>query len=89
LARQTGRQKYCDFDLNENDKQFIRKLIDPPGKEMRRGFENHTLHEVWDSLDLGRPFEDVWMFEVVSNWRSGLDVDRIDYFQRDSQHFFG
>jgi len=25
------------------------------------------------------------MFEVVSNWRSGLDVDRFDYFRRDAQ----
>jgi len=26
------------------------------------------------------------MFEVVSNWRSGLDVDRFDYFRRDAHH---
>lgn len=24
-----------------------------------------------------------WMFEIVNNWRNGLDVDKFDYLLRD------
>jgi len=32
----------------------------------------------------GRPVEKAWIYEIVSNWRTGVDVDKFDYFRRDA-----
>ena len=36
----------------------------------------------------GRPVEKAYMYEIVSNFRSGIDVDKMDYFRRDA-YFLG
>ena len=39
---------------------------------------------------IGRPgWEKEWMYDIVSNRHSGLDVDKMDYFARDSRRSFG
>ena len=32
----------------------------------------------------GRPHTHAFLYEIVSNWRSGADVDKFDYFTRDA-----
>lgn len=34
---------------------------------------------------VGRPQEKEWMYDIVSNVHSGLDVDKLDYFARDQR----
>jgi HD superfamily phosphohydrolase len=44
--------------------------------------------ERWADLVRGRPVEKAWLYEIVANGRSGLDVDKCDYFRRDA-HYLG
>mmetsp|Transcript_6809 Transcript_6809/g.16080 ORF Transcript_6809/g.16080 Transcript_6809/m.16080 type:complete len:603 (-) Transcript_6809:128-1936(-) len=75
------RDKYDDFIL-------ICELIDPPKKELHECLRAGTLKEKWPELIKGRPVEKAFLYEIVSNWRSGIDVDKFDYFRRDA-HFLG
>lgn len=34
--------------------------------------------------DIGRPAEKRFLFDIVANKRNGIDVDKLDYFLRDS-----
>lgn len=72
--------------LSEIDLDFVCMLISPPKKELNAAMEEGKIGEEWPNLIKCRPKEKGWMLEVVSNWRSGLDVDRFDYFRRDAQH---
>jgi hypothetical protein len=38
---------------------------------------------------IGRPRNKEWMYDIVSNGYSGLDVDKMDYFARDARRAFG
>ena len=39
---------------------------------------------------IGRPgWEKEWMYDIVANRHSGLDVDKIDYFARDAKRCYG
>ena len=38
---------------------------------------------------IGRRQEKEWMYDIVSNCHSGLDVDKMDYFARDQRRAFG
>ncbi|KAI6242174.1 Deoxynucleoside triphosphate triphosphohydrolase SAMHD1 [Aphelenchoides fujianensis] len=60
--------------LNEEDFQFIAELINPPKPLMKDG--------EWQPK--GRGKEKSFLFDIVSNSHSGLDVDKFDYFLRDS-----
>jgi hypothetical protein len=80
---------YKEFDLDENDMKFIKKMVDPPKKEMLKALKEGNLTEKWSGFDMGRGIDDLWMFQIVSDWINGLDVDRIDYFARDAFHLFG
>ncbi|KAI6219775.1 HD domain-containing protein [Aphelenchoides fujianensis] len=60
--------------LNEEDFQFIAELINPPKPLMKDG--------EWQPK--GRGKEKSFLFDIVSNPHSGLDVDKFDYFLRDS-----
>lgn len=69
--------------FTKNDLTFIQKLIDPPKNKLRGHLSAGTLADEWEKLDMGRPVEYAGLFEIVSNWRGGLDVDRLDYLLRD------
>ena len=59
------------------DLAFVQQLIHglPPGEPMPAA--------------CGRPPSKRFLFEIVSNHRNGIDVDKIDYFLRDSSSAFG
>lgn len=73
-------------DAQGDDFACIRELIDPPKKELEELLQRGELHEGWSNYIKGRPVEKAWLYEVVSNWRSGIDVDKFDYFRRDALH---
>eukprot|EP00930_Biecheleria_cincta_P071838 TRINITY_DN59299_c0_g1_i1.p1 TRINITY_DN59299_c0_g1~~TRINITY_DN59299_c0_g1_i1.p1 ORF type:complete len:627 (+),score=109.55 TRINITY_DN59299_c0_g1_i1:58-1938(+) len=70
--------------LTDRDLLFVTELIDPPKKQLIQALKENKLREQWPLK--GRDFKDAWMYEIVSNWRSGMDVDRFDYFVRDATH---
>ncbi|XP_059837185.1 deoxynucleoside triphosphate triphosphohydrolase SAMHD1-like [Hypanus sabinus] len=60
------------------DVDFIKELINgPEGGEASEGSE-------WPYK--GRPKEKSFLYEIVANKRTGIDVDKWDYFVRDSYH---
>jgi len=56
------------YGLGRRDITFIEELINPPDEEKRSG----------------RGRKSSFLYEIVSNQHSGLDVDKFDYLQRDS-----
>lgn len=58
------------FNLTELDLEFIREVIRGTKESERRG----------------RPFHKFYLYDIVNNSRSGLDVDKLDYFQRDMKY---
>eukprot|EP00759_Apiculatamorpha_spiralis_P039479 PhF_6_TR38328/c0_g1_i1/m.57150 len=66
-----------EYNLNEEDVNFICLLI--------QGLKP-TLS--WPT-NLGRPETKRFLFDIVSNKRNGIDVDKLDYFLRDSLHCYG
>lgn len=75
-------------DSEGDDFTFIKELIDPPKERLNGLHEKNLLHEGWADVMKGRPLRKAWLHEVVSNWRSGFDVDKFDYLRRDA-HFLG
>ena len=55
------------FGIDEEHKLFIEEIIGGVAERHRRG----------------RPKEKFFLYDIVNNCRSGLDVDKLDYFQRD------
>jgi hypothetical protein len=64
------------YGLNEDDIHFIKELVLGDIKEAPEGF-------VWK----GRG-EKTFLYDIVANKRNGIDVDKFDYFARDS-HVLG
>lgn len=56
------------YGIKERDITFIKELIEPPPVEQRKG----------------RGAEKAFLYDIVNNKHSGLDVDKFDYFQRDT-----
>lgn len=56
-----------DYGLSEQDKLFICEIIGGVKETDRQG----------------RPPNKFFLYDIVNNSRSGLDVDKLDYFQRD------
>ncbi|XP_023186967.1 deoxynucleoside triphosphate triphosphohydrolase SAMHD1-like isoform X2 [Xiphophorus maculatus] len=56
----------------KEDRLFIKELIDPPKVEKIAKWPHH-----------GRPKEKAFLYEVVSNTRNKIDVDKWEYFARD------
>lgn len=73
-------------DQQGDDFECINELIDPPKKQLIEMMKSHRLQDGWSLIIKGRPLEKAWLYEIVSNWRSGLDVDKFDYFRRDAYH---
>jgi HD superfamily phosphohydrolase len=59
-----------DYGLNSQDQLFIEEIIRGTKEKDRRG----------------RPFEKFYLYDIVNNSRSGLDVDKLDYFRRDIRY---
>ncbi|XP_059836903.1 deoxynucleoside triphosphate triphosphohydrolase SAMHD1-like [Hypanus sabinus] len=53
-------------------------------KEMIHGVGAHCKGSVWPYK--GRPKEKSFLYEIVANKRTGIDVDKWDYFARDCHH---
>ena len=60
----------ADYNLTERDMVFIQEIIGGTPEHLRRG----------------RPSSKFYLYDVVNNTRSGLDVDKLDYFQRDMRY---
>jgi len=73
-------------DSEGDDFAFISELIDPPKRKLTQLLDCGKLFNSWSEVLRGRPVEKAWLHEIVSNWRSGTDVDKFDYFRRDAMH---
>lgn len=65
------------YGLTADDVRFIKWLIHGLSPQMS-----------WPS-GLGRTEEKRFLFDIVANQRNGIDVDKLDYFLRDSMSCFG
>ena len=63
------------YGLEDIDIEFVKELINP---EKLKGLKDNA---PWPMK--GRPESKAFLYEIVSNSRSGLDVDKLDYLQRD------
>eukprot|EP01034_Spumella_vulgaris_P024574 gene24574-30939_t len=59
-----------EYGLSAVDKTFIEEIINGTDESARKG----------------RSFEKFYLYDIVNNTRSGLDVDKLDYFQRDMKY---
>jgi HD superfamily phosphohydrolase len=62
--------KLEDYGLTPLDETFIMEIILGTKENLRSG----------------RPAEKFFLYDIVNNSRSGLDVDKLDYFLRDIRH---
>lgn len=59
-----------DYGLTSQDKLFIEEIIRGTDEKDRQG----------------RSYDKFYLYDIVNNGRSGLDVDKLDYFQRDIRY---
>lgn len=59
-----------EYGMTKRDLLFVKEII--------RGTK--------ESDRKGRPFEKFYLYDIVNNSRSGLDVDKLDYFERDMKY---
>lgn len=71
-------------DAEGDDFALVEELIDPPKQKLEALLDAGQLRQGWAGVMKGRPVEKAWLYEIVSNWRSGIDVDKFDYFRRDA-----
>ena len=74
--------KEDDEILTSRDFVFIKECI--YGGPIGHLYGNEALHVL-----TGRESDKEWMYDIVSNTHSGLDVDKMDYFARDQRRAFG
>ncbi|XP_047669910.1 deoxynucleoside triphosphate triphosphohydrolase SAMHD1-like [Tachysurus fulvidraco] len=65
-----------DYGLSNKDLKFIKEQIAGP---LKPSAQNKWAYS-------GRPEEQSFLYEIVANKRTGIDVDKWDYFARDSYH---
>ncbi|XP_047445386.1 deoxynucleoside triphosphate triphosphohydrolase SAMHD1-like isoform X2 [Mugil cephalus] len=66
------------YSLDENDEIFIKEMINGPQKDPE------AAQAEWPYK--GRTRDKSFLYEIVSNKRNGIDVDKFDYFARDCHH---
>uniref|UniRef100_A0A668SM76 HD domain-containing protein n=1 Tax=Oreochromis aureus TaxID=47969 RepID=A0A668SM76_OREAU len=62
---------------DNNDLEFIEEMIEKPQ-------DKKPLNDAWPYK--GREEKKSFLYEIVSNKESGIDVDKFDYFARDCHH---
>lgn len=62
--------RLSEFGINDKDQVFIEEIIGGTKEEDRKG----------------RAADKFFLYDIVNNTRSGLDVDKLDYFQRDMRY---
>eukprot|EP01035_Chromulina_nebulosa_P029349 gene29349-38883_t len=67
LLLRTNHIDLARYDLSAVDQTFIEEII--------RGTKEKDR--------IGRPVEKFYLYDIVNNNRSGLDMDKVDYFRRD------
>ena len=70
------RAKWAEEGMDSNDLEFLIELIDPTPL---KGLKDDA---PWPMK--GRPESHACLYEIVSNKRSGVDSDRMDYLKRDT-----
>eukprot|EP00438_Fugacium_kawagutii_P023969 Skav206659 [mRNA] locus=scaffold1933:595757:599793:+ [translate_table: standard] len=78
LPRKNGSYVFVSAGLKADEEgddfELIQELIDPPKQLGLQVIASHCK----SMTSHGSP--------AVSNWRTGIDVDKFDYFRRDAQH---
>ena len=79
---------FRDHHLDETDELFIQELFGGPldaetGLPLRKDFDIDANN--WPYK--GRPQEKSFLYEIVANKISGIDVDKFDYLLRDGKNF--
>lgn len=68
-------------ELSKKDKTFIKEMIVGPPKSIKDRNNMDETDKTWPYE--GRPKQMAFLYEIVSNKRNGVDVDKWDYFARD------
>jgi deoxynucleoside triphosphate triphosphohydrolase SAMHD1 len=66
------------IDIEQRDLRFVQSLIKG---EVPQDFSNEKSEfTTFSSYLIG------WMYEIIANKKNSLDVDKLDYLQRDAKH---
>ncbi|XP_047675005.1 deoxynucleoside triphosphate triphosphohydrolase SAMHD1-like isoform X2 [Tachysurus fulvidraco] len=74
------------YGLDEQDIMFIEELIFGPNPPTERNNQLPMQHADPNWCYKGRPKEKSYLYEIVANKTTGIDVDKMDYFSRDCLH---
>ena len=80
---------YDDYIIDENDMEHEERGIEIFKKMVKENTMPFTEHEVNFITSLINPDENAknyWLYQIVANKYCSIDVDKIDYIQRDSYH---
>ncbi|XP_030645126.1 deoxynucleoside triphosphate triphosphohydrolase SAMHD1-like [Chanos chanos] len=70
------------YHLNDSDLTFIRELIRGPDRKSESGGSSTDSESEYK----GRPKKKAFLYEIVANHKTGIDVDKMDYLSRDCHH---
>uniref|UniRef100_A0A7N8YLA0 Deoxynucleoside triphosphate triphosphohydrolase SAMHD1-like n=1 Tax=Mastacembelus armatus TaxID=205130 RepID=A0A7N8YLA0_9TELE len=77
-------EEMSEYHLTDQDVTFIKEMIDPKGQTKETDTPDVSHLKLWPYK--GRGQEKSFLYEIVSNSTNGIDVDKFDYFARDSHH---
>ncbi len=80
---------YDDYIIGENDMEHEERGMEIFKKMVKENTMPFTEHEVNFITSLINPDENAknyWLYQIVANKYCSIDVDKIDYIQRDSYH---